>query len=1417
MPKTFVKPIAYDEVHQEYTPVTDGQYVDTASIPVDESIPNALSVTSEGLKVSPEALVSDADGNQLQIQDGKMYVAGHAVPVIVSADEGNLIREGNDKGAFFDGNDLLSNGDINLLTISEVDHKILLTRANVLNHLIVVSTDEGNLISKGSDGGALLTKDDIISNDDDVLTVDPYGKLVTELSMHYNTTTGELRLLGVDDVEVGHVVVPTSTSALKSVEFARSMPDKDGEAVEGDYFVTLAFKVEGQDTWDGGDGVRFTTVKGTPATQVVEYEMNTSLGEGSFPDRVKAIFLGQSIEQAVVSGGNNVFEFPDGSRLILTWTGSTGTTITVSAAFTPAIGIKLGSFLRMTWLLADGSVQDVYLEMTDIYTAGDGLTIDDTGLIKAVVTETGGLQVDATGIAVKPVATGGIQTGAEGVSLKVDPAGGLQTTSDGAGLKLDGTSMVSTENGLAVSNEWFKEQVANEVRTTELITAGDGIRVETTVDGRRVSAIQGDGIIVSGAGISVDDEWLAEQITNQMKTDTDLVAAGDGITVTPTENGVIVAADSDWIDGYIADQIKNDDTLLVKGNGITLTSTKSGRQISVDAGTGITVDTDGINVDATWLDNRITDKVKGDATLITAGAGVEVTATDTGAQVAVDTTWLADQVTEQMRTDEGLVQAGDGISITVTDDGKIVTANAGTGITVNTDGINVDTEWLADQVTNQVKTDASLVVAGSGLTEVVGQGGKTLNVGPGAGISVTENAIAVDTTWLGNQIATKVESGDIVTAGDGIDVTASEGKAEVAVDDTVVRTSGDQTISGRKIFSEDIVVQRNDSCDVYTVHNATTKGTAPAENALARFIFADSTGLENVSTTTCRLGSIDLAYSTTGSTTARILAYKPEQGSAENAAISVVYPATGEPYTEAPSTRATPANTEIVTVGYLKGANSGVVHTTGKEDISGVKNFHSNQVVTYDNPVIRLALSESTKGEVPSERAHGEIWIQALSGYTDPTEHGNDTYGYFGASTETDGSSRIYMRVMTPELGSGSYGAVTVIYPASGDPYAVAPSTRATPDDHEIITYDFLQSHVPSATFVQPYMYERPSLMTSAKTSVTVPAGTEVTIDGQYYRSTAATTLQTTDVRAAGTDAYVYAVVNSGALGFVLSTNSTVPTGYNANNSRKIGGFHMLCADVGTISGHPLSGYTAGDILPASVWDLKHRARSENEGMVYIAEKGIWVDIYLSSWDGDQLVSSFGGTTADGYSATPFHADKFTEEFGNVGKRNPWRHEFQVFAKGSNEGTNIQGTADPGTTGGHTDTAGRRMISKDGLEDCCGVLWQWAEDVMEGGAYGTYIEDSGNYYLTGYNWNMAGDWTSEEATNPVNAVWNPVIDGDGTAYGGAWGLPRRLHVGARWDDGLHCGSRAVHCNIFPARRASHCGGRGVSEPRPLGA
>ncbi len=1252
MPKTFVKPLIYDEAHQEHLPASDGQYLDTASIPVDESVPNALSVTDEGLRVTADALVSEDPDNQLKAQDGKLYVAPATTPQqdvanlvaeiddnqiqiqgdklyvapvkapevqasdlvsnaednqlkvndnrlyvapvevpdptpgelvsadegnllgvgldgklavkadnlpkqsVVSADEGNIVREGTDGGAFVDGNDLLSNGDINLLTISEVDHKIILRKKDVLANMTVVSDDPGNLIGTGSDGGVYMSKDELISEDDDVLTTDSHGKLVTELEMDYNTTTGELRLLGVDGAEVGHVIVPTSTSALRSVEFTRSMPSADGEDVEGDYFVTLAFKFDSQDSWDGGDGVKFTTVKGTAATQNVDYEMKSTVGSGVFPDHVKAVFMGQMVEQDIEVGTPNTIDFPDGSRLILTWNSSTGTSINFQASFTPGIGIELGSFLRMAWLLADGSVADVYIEMTDIYTAGNGINIDDAGNISVVVSSTGGLQNGPDGVGVKVDPDGGLQTSEEGTSIKIDSTGGLQTNENGTSIKIDSTGglqtnengtsikvdpegglqtgeagtsiktdpasgLVTGPDGTGIDDTWLDNQVTDQIRNTELVTAGNGIQVDTTETGKKVSVVGSDSINSEAGGISVDEEWLAQEITDKVKGDTSLVTADDSINVTPTGTGVQVGVDTTWLDQQITDQIKNDETLLVKGNGITLTATATGREIAADAGTGVTVDTNGINVDQTWLNNRITDKVKGDATLITGGDGIDTTLTDTGTQVSVNEDWLADQITEQVRTDTGLIQAGNGITINVTDDGKTISANAGTGIVADTngisvneewlaqqvtdkviedtslvtagngvnvtptgtgvavavvgsdsvtsgaDGIKVNEEWLAQQVTNQVRTDADLVVAGNGLTETVGENGKTLNVNPGAGISVTGDAVTVDTAWLSEQLDTRVESGGFVTAGDGIDVTASDGKAEIAVDDTVVRTSGTQTIAGVKTLKNDLVIyNEEDSSELDLIIPNVVKGTAPDVTGVARICAYDSSNVVGDVNAGGLLGAVTMKYTTANASDVFICAIDPNGTTQRN--LGVIAPASGDPYAYAPATPANASNNEIVTANYLKGANSGVVHTTGNENISGTKTF-SDLKTTSDFLIDFSGLSvSSTTRDTPN--------IVCKTAYTMGEERvAEAVFGGFVVNDKTNtelGSAEV---TVYPDRAEASLNvskndpdvevvdgraALRLINPNSGDPYATAPNTRSTPSANEIITYDFLQKFV---------------------------------------------------------------------------------------------------------------------------------------------------------------------------------------------------------------------------------------------------------------------------------------------------------------------------------------------------------------------
>ncbi len=194
----------------------------------------------------------------------------------------------------------------------------------------------------------------------------------------------------------------------------------------------------------------------------------------------------------------------------------------------------------------------------------------------------------------------------------------------------------------------------------------------------------------------------------------------------------------------------------------------------------------------------------------------------------------------------------------------------------------------------------------------------------------------------------------------------------------------------------------------------------------------------------------------------------------------------------------------------------------------------------------------------------------------------------------------------------------------------------------------------------------------------------------------------------AGVDFFIYACTpESGtAPKILISANSTVPDGYDADTSRKIGGFHCLCANAGTISGHSLTGFAAGDILPASIWDLKWRPRSLSPaGMVFDEKSRIWVDIYLASGTGASTASAFGATISDNRNWMDF-----VDDGGAVGKRLLTDHEFQLAAAGSNEETNIAGSADPVTTGGHSDTASRRMISNIGCEDMCGAMWQWLLD-----------------------------------------------------------------------------------------------------------
>ena len=325
--------------------------------------------------------------------------------------------------------------------------------------------------------------------------------------------------------------------------------------------------------------------------------------------------------------------------------------------------------------------------------------------------------------------------------------------------------------------------------------------------------------------------------------------------------------------------------------------------------------------------------------------------------------------------------------------------------------------------------------------------------------------------------------------------------------------------------------------------------------------------------------------------------------------------------------------------------------------------------------------------------------------------------------------------------------------------------------------------------------YIRSELPTSAKTSITI-SSMALTINSLTYELKDEETLSlnsssswdsatyATASNRAGKDFYIYACQPSSGTTptLILSANSTVPAGYTATNSRKIGGFHCECLDVGTVTNeNSMNGYATGDIIPYSIWDLKHRPKSSPEGMVYVEPLNIWISIYIMSWDGSKLVSAYNGVQADGESARPFSGTEFAEYLAKVNMRLPRYDEFVVFAKGIQECVNVNGSSDVNTTGGHYTTDNKRIVSSYGIEDCAGVSWQWLSDV-----FGSDFTDS---------WNTS---SNRDARNVRGDCWG--------------GGLRRALAGSRWDNGAVCGSRASGVGDWSAGADGNDACRGASEP-----
>jgi hypothetical protein len=217
------------------------------------------------------------------------------------------------------------------------------------------------------------------------------------------------------------------------------------------------------------------------------------------------------------------------------------------------------------------------------------------------------------------------------------------------------------------------------------------------------------------------------------------------------------------------------------------------------------------------------------------------------------------------------------------------------------------------------------------------------------------------------------------------------------------------------------------------------------------------------------------------------------------------------------------------------------------------------------------------------------------------------------------------------------------------------------------------------------------------------------TVAGTDYRTAA---------NRAGKDFYVYACEPTSGLtpAFKASANASAPSGYTTANSRLIGGGHCLCVSVGTIASHTLTGYVTGDILPQSVWDVKHRPHSSPVGMVYSSDLDLWVDIYHPSGTGVNTTSAFAATT----SVSRNWSDT-ADDLATVGKTLLDDMQFQSIAAGSNEQTVIYGSQAPVLTG-NIET---KKFTGAGLNDATYSRASWVAPAGDNQEYEIEIDATG--------------------------------------------------------------------------------------------
>ena len=163
-----------------------------------------------------------------------------------------------------------------------------------------------------------------------------------------------------------------------------------------------------------------------------------------------------------------------------------------------------------------------------------------------------------------------------------------------------------------------------------------------------------------------------------------------------------------------------------------------------------------------------------------------------------------------------------------------------------------------------------------------------------------------------------------------------------------VHKTGDETIGGRKTYTESYVHKNFDL----------TKGTLPTSANWWSNEYTDKngSGLNN------RLACMEYSISTNGDAYTHLRTYKYASNNTDSATLSIVYPITGKPFATVPTpiTTTSTDSTQIATTGWVNSIGNNVVHKTGNETIGGTKIFTNGMITQNIIPKGNITLGTST-------------------------------------------------------------------------------------------------------------------------------------------------------------------------------------------------------------------------------------------------------------------------------------------------------------------------------------------------------------------------------------------------------------------------------------------------------------------------